>query len=1692
MTENAEKKEDDSSVRVALRVRPQNGREKVDMCQVCTSVIPNSPQVILGKDKSFTFDYVYDVPTVQDAIYNSCVRELIDGCFEGYNATVFAYGQTGSGKTYTMGTGFDVNIQPEEVGIIPRAVEHLFMGIEDRRRQAFENGLPPPDFKVNAQFMELYNEEIIDLLDTTRDPDVRSRKSCIRIHEDASGGIYCVGVTARPVQSLEDTIHCLKTGALSRTTASTNMNVSSSRSHAIFTLHIKQHRVVKDEGLALDDGKDTDSTLSAGTEFETLTAKFHFVDLAGSERLKRTGATGDRAKEGISINCGLLALGNVISALGDKHKKGSHVPYRDSKLTRLLQDSLGGNSRTLMIACISPSDRDFMETLNTLKYANRARNIKNKVTANQDKASRQIASLRAEIQALQQDLAEYKTGKRTVDADGHESINDYYTENSMMQIENDKLRQRIKALSEAVEALKTDNAQLMAESAAVSLMGPNGEVCNEDVVNQIKKYLMEIEDLKARLAESEATVEQLRRNIARSPRSPSRAMTGSSFSMMSSMMSSMGGFEAPASPEILGSALLEEAKRELKKMKKQKKRSQSKTSAHGSDKENDSGGEGTEPNGVAKIGDENAEHIESQEKSEDEDDETAFMDDEDEDEDEDEDTDSQSESDRDTSGEDDDYDLELENCDMYSDNIHEDLAELTCEISIKQRLIEDLERTQKNMVSMKGHYEDKVMQLMTRIKETEIERDTVLANLNKVEASTNEKTKKVKTEFEKKLSTLQIDLKKMQAAKREHAKMVKNNSHTEKQLKTLTHELTEMKKTKVKLMKQVKEEAERGKQTEARRTREVGQMKREQLKKETLIKNLEREKHQKDIILRRKQEEVEALRKRQKPISTKAAGRVGRYDKPPTQPVSPLISRRQRTRRVEFSPKAAKHKWERLEKHMNAVVTKKQTIALMECDMEVWLKQRDKTIKKLEHYQKKRKRMSGQEETVPVKQMEDIIGGLQQQVAFTQDNISECQMGIMQMEENKDEAELLDAGQMVSQCSVEEACYLVEHFLQLSIDRGLTLATKEAECRELQAKLHQTELNNTLQQDLLRHMMQDNVHIEADDLMTHSDADDIDSLTSSSSSSPADRQKQCCVNMHCMFESTQAPPVVVGIIPTASDTSSNTAATVSARKEKLYQRLTLTPARRKTATPEDLLYAGASEPAPLLLPVLETPEEEKSIAMGSAVVVKAIKEDFATVKGDQGDGKDVTQDKLLMPPPKSGLPRPASAKGSAPPLPSPSMRRRELVRMSSSPEPSPILRRKNPSGDRYSSHSSSIDTASDTTPPSSPPPTRRSNRNSDENVFSRLAGNTQSASGGINRGNIVSANLSRSAANKTSLLTCSHTAEGHTKAVLSVDATEDLLFTGSKDRTAKVWDLATGKELQSLGGHPNTVLHVKYCPETRAVFTVSQSAVRVWDIRVNPGLCQRTLSSSGLTTQGPASFAANRQVELAHREHNINDLAISRGGTVLYCAAGSVVQIWDLRRYHQLGRLSGHQAQVMALAVDTDINHEGNDLVISGSKDHYIKVFEVMEDAAGILSAKYNLEPPHYDGIQSLAVQGHVLFSGSRDTCIKKWDLSTQTLQQSINSAHKDWICALGFLPGSNALLSACRGGMLKLWSIDTFTQLAEIKAHSSPINAIATNSSQVFTASNDHTVAVWKPRSSQDPSDSSDVNEDRLSVSSQ
>ncbi|CAG8453731.1 11874_t:CDS:2 [Diversispora eburnea] len=392
-----------TSVQVAVRIRPLTNEDLVNLPtrfqKSVLSINPHTPnQIIVAGEKkqTFSFDHVFGPETVQNSIYEKSVLKLIDKFFE-------AYGQTSSGKTHTMGTADNSLILPEEKGIIPRAMSTLFKLINSPQYKSRK-------FSVKVSFIEIYNEDLIDLLgEGENSPPVT-------IREDSKGNILWSGLQELRVNNVEEVISHLTRGSLHRQTGATDMNSKSSRSHAIFSVTIGTLSPEPEQTKSkVRPPSRTNSGLSMGRKLEdgewiSFTSKFHFVDLAGSERLKRTGTVGDRAKEGISINSGLLALGNVISALGDpnKAKHTIHIPYRDSKLTRLLQDSLGGNAQTLMIACVSPAEFNLNETVNTLKYANRARNIKNSAMVNQEEVGwndlehlqNLVIKLRNEIKAI--------------------------------------------------------------------------------------------------------------------------------------------------------------------------------------------------------------------------------------------------------------------------------------------------------------------------------------------------------------------------------------------------------------------------------------------------------------------------------------------------------------------------------------------------------------------------------------------------------------------------------------------------------------------------------------------------------------------------------------------------------------------------------------------------------------------------------------------------------------------------------------------------------------------------------------------------------------------------------------------------------------------------------------------------------------------------------------------------------------------------------------------------------------------------------------------------------------------------------------------------------------------------------------------------------------------------------------------
>uniref|UniRef100_A0A182WGR4 Kinesin motor domain-containing protein n=1 Tax=Anopheles minimus TaxID=112268 RepID=A0A182WGR4_9DIPT len=375
-------------VKVAVRIRPMSQAEQARGCQtVVEQAAPNHPQILVcgGRTPSDVFSYSYVFPPAADQsqLYEESVAPMLTKLLNGYNATILAYGQTSSGKTFTMGTDFSGQMS-SNMGVIPRAIVDIFQMIGDE-----SDGAPcaNKNTHITCSFIEVYQDNVYDLLEdkngTERHP--------IEIREAVGGDIVLQGLTEVEATTEMSAFNCLVRGSTGRVVRATAMNNVSSRSHAIFTLTIQQT------------SRDEPSTVTR--------SKFHLVDLAGSERSKKTATTGDRFKEGVEINKCLLALGNVITALGSNGGGGKmHIPYRTSKLTRLLQDSLGGNSYTLMIACVSPADYNLSETYSTLRYAYRVCKIKNKPIINQDPQQARIKELEATVQELRLHILSLKSG----------------------------------------------------------------------------------------------------------------------------------------------------------------------------------------------------------------------------------------------------------------------------------------------------------------------------------------------------------------------------------------------------------------------------------------------------------------------------------------------------------------------------------------------------------------------------------------------------------------------------------------------------------------------------------------------------------------------------------------------------------------------------------------------------------------------------------------------------------------------------------------------------------------------------------------------------------------------------------------------------------------------------------------------------------------------------------------------------------------------------------------------------------------------------------------------------------------------------------------------------------------------------------------------------------------------------------
>ncbi|KAL2629027.1 hypothetical protein R1flu_013713 [Riccia fluitans] len=502
-TRNDKDKDKGVNVQVLLRCRPFSEEELKSNAPQVISCYDHRREVTVCQniaskqiDRTFTFDKVFGPSSQQKDLYDQAVVPIVHEVLDGFNCTIFAYGQTGTGKTYTMeggGRKAKNGELPPEAGVIPRAVQQIFDTLESQHAE----------YSVKVTFLELYNEEITDLLapeEFTKVMDEKIRNK-LALMEDGKGGVLVRGLEEEIVTSANEIYNLLDRGSAKRRTAETLLNKQSSRSHSIFsiTIHIKE---------ATPEGEEL---IKCG--------KLNLVDLAGSENISRSGAREGRAREAGEINKSLLTLGRVITALVEHL---AHVPYRDSKLTRLLRDSLGGKTKTCIIATVSPSVHCLEETLSTLDYAHRAKNIKNKPEVNQKMMKSalikdlygEIDRLKAEVYAAREKNGIYLPRERFYQDEAEKKA---MTE-KIEQIEED-LECRLKAqadLEEEIENNKKMYAEQLSEKEKEHAEKIDAQQKHHEEQMEIQKKLYA--DLQAKMEATQKTLEQCQGDLAQAER----------------------------------------------------------------------------------------------------------------------------------------------------------------------------------------------------------------------------------------------------------------------------------------------------------------------------------------------------------------------------------------------------------------------------------------------------------------------------------------------------------------------------------------------------------------------------------------------------------------------------------------------------------------------------------------------------------------------------------------------------------------------------------------------------------------------------------------------------------------------------------------------------------------------------------------------------------------------------------------------------------------------------------------------------------------------------------------------------------------------------------------------------------------------------------------------------------------------
>ncbi|KAI3385810.1 hypothetical protein SNEBB_002233 [Seison nebaliae] len=991
------------SVNVAFRFRPQNRREKSSGL-IHFDYDESSNEVTLG-EKIFKCDYYFPLNTHQNEVYEECIKEMVETALEGFNITILAYGQTGSGKTYTMGTSLegdddDIIRIDEKTGIIPRAILQLFSRIEKIKNEAISSFQSEPNVQIGCSFLELYNESINDLFEPKTNRPKSSSNEKFQIYTDKeTNEIKVKGLTTMIVDKMNDVYQLLISGSSNRSTGSTNMNDESSRSHAIFTMNLK-----------LEVWKKSETT--GEMEKNIIRSKLNFVDLAGSERLDRTGATGQRAKEGISINYGLLILGNVIANLSSNDlskKKNCHIPYRDSKLTRLLQDSLGGNAKTLMLACVSPSDCDFLETISTLTYASGARNIRNQAKINvleqlsPSEMVKQLKMLRADNALLRQQLVETKSEisaphgfRQSIISSTRKSKKNEEKSNFHM-LSTGNLRERDEKNKELLEAersisqLNGEIAHLKNEMTSLRLrLRANNSVNNNLKIRlgylaaELATYspdssLLKNENLEYEL-DSLPVVPEWLNDLNRENKEGGQPNCNLPSVVYQNELLRAKIFQMEEEAKVKELEQMNEEDRKLednlesilayerKAMEKMKNKLENYEKKKMMIRESDEMKmeDGEDDGGDADDDLTDHEEIESTDIDE-----------------------SESE----------DHDETMSPINENQEErelIETDLRRLETDIKEKMETIDRLQEAQRQTRLLKMKYENEVQLLHFHIEEMETKKDAKIEEVNRSNSNKKDKSKeiqRVREQYKNEIKVLKEKIEMYNEKKLASQREMNSAKAAQRELEKKREELLNLKKLHVKLSKQLTDLEKKQHRDNLANTKQLNQANKENWKKLLKIKKLEQEKVGSQQQMKNLKLKYETLKKSQKKIQFQSARPMRRQIGSTKLPSRQMTCRRKRQEEI----KNHKIVFEKFLTILKTEVSKQQAQKELESQYNRYLQQRDNLVSELEKMGENKPQLVSNRSLYSSE--EDSSEQIQSGIVYYQQLISETQRRIVEFEE---------------------------------------------------------------------------------------------------------------------------------------------------------------------------------------------------------------------------------------------------------------------------------------------------------------------------------------------------------------------------------------------------------------------------------------------------------------------------------------------------------------------------------------------------------------------------------------------------------------------------------------------------------------------------------------------------------------------